>query len=254
MLNEIEHRAVELRAESGGVITGVLIPYDRASVIAGRFTEIWKAGSIGEIGEIRANVQHSRGRALAVNKPGGGLSFENTTTELRARVELPDTSEGRDVRVLVGRGVLSGLSAEFKATQDAWVGTQRTILSAELRGVGIVDTPAHDKALIEIEARYAESEHRGAALVELLESHLPDEGDTERPARIAELAAAGGIEPGTVEQILSGSINAPPAARLRGFADSLEGVSYDALVAAVVADGANPEIYRATSQRRRVWL
>ena len=27
MLNEIEHRAVELRAESEGVLSGVLIPY-----------------------------------------------------------------------------------------------------------------------------------------------------------------------------------------------------------------------------------
>ena len=98
-MHKIEHRAVELRADSEGVLSGVLIPYGVPSVIGGKFTETFRAGSIGAIGEIRANVMHSRGRALAVHRPGGGLSFENTSTELRARIELPDTTEGRDVRV-----------------------------------------------------------------------------------------------------------------------------------------------------------
>ena len=163
MHNEIEHRSVELRAESEGVLSGVLIPYGVPSTIGGKFTEIWTAGAVGSISEIRANVMHARGRALAVHKPGGGLAFENTATELRARIELPATTEGRDVGILVARGVLSGLSAEFRATRDAWVGTQRTILAAQLTGVGIVDTPAHETALVEIEARYAASEHREAA-------------------------------------------------------------------------------------------
>ena len=92
---------------------------------------------------------------MAVNRAGGGLSFTDTSTELRARIELPDTSEGRDVRVLVARGVLSGLSAEFKALKDQWRGTQREILQALKSGaLGIVDTPAHDGALVELEARY----------------------------------------------------------------------------------------------------
>ena len=253
-MHEIEHRAVELRAESEGVLSGVLIPYGVPSTIGGKFTETWAAGSVAGIGEVRANVQHDRGRSVAVNRTGGGLSFTDTSTELRARIELPDTTEGRDVRVLVSRGVLSGLSAEFKALKDEWRGTQRTILRAQIRGVGIVDTPAHDGALVELEARYAATEHRGAALVELLNANLPTEGDTERPARIAAMATAAGIDAGTVQQILAGEIDHLPAARLRGFASVLAGVSYDALVSAVVADGANPEIYRATSQRRRVWL
>ena len=253
MHNEIEHRAVELRAESGGVITGVLIPYDRASVIAGRFTEIWKAGSIGAIGEIRANVQHSRGRALAVNKPGGGLSFENTTTELRARIALPDTQEGRDTGVLVSRGVLSGLSAEFKATKDAWVGTQRTILSAELRGVGIVDTPAHDGAVVELEARWKASEHRGAALVTLLEGALPALDAPERPARIA--AAGAGIDPETMAGILRGEINLPPRERLVGFSEALD-IPLERLIDAAIEDGGSRDQYeeRAFRRRRLMWV
>ena len=166
-MQKIEHRAFsgELRAEgeNGTVLVGVVFPYGVGSRIGGKFTEIWTAGAVGSISEIRANVMHSRGRALAVHKPGGGLAFENTATELRARIELPATTEGRDVGILVARGVLSGLSAEFRATRDAWVGTQRTILEAELLGLAVVDSPAHETALVEIEARYAASEHREAA-------------------------------------------------------------------------------------------
>ena len=162
-MHEIEHRAVELRAESEGVLLGTLIPYGVPSTIGGKFTEIWTAGAIGSISEIRCNVMHDRARAIAVHREGGGLTFANTDEALRVRVALPDTSEGRDVRVLVARGVLSGLSAEFRATKDAWVGTQRTILAAQLTGVGIVDVPGHETALVELEARYKETEHREAA-------------------------------------------------------------------------------------------
>ena len=250
----IEHRAVELRAESESLLSGILIPYGVGSRIGEKFTETWAPGSVVAIGsEVRANVQHDRGRSVAVNRPGGGLSFTDTSTELRARIELPDTSEGRDVRVLVSRGVLSGLSAEFRARRDVWRGTDRTILEAEIRGLAIVDQPAHDGALVELEARY-KSENRGAALVELLNANLPTEGDDSRPAQIAAMATAAAIDTGTVQQILAGEIDHPPAARLRGFASVLDGVSFDALVSAVVSDGANRELYEGMQQRRRVWL
>ena len=118
--------------------------------------------------------------------------------------------------------------------------------------MGIVDVAGLDGAEAQLEARY-KAEHRGAALVEILEGALPALDAPERPARIAAMAAAGGIEAGTVAQILAGEINHPPADRLRGFASVLEGVSYDALVAAVIQDGASEDTYR-TQARRRVWL
>ena len=101
--------------------------------------------------------------------------------------------------------MLSGLSAEFRARRDVWQGTRREILEGEILGLGVVDTPAHDGALVELEARY-KAEHRGAALVEILEGALPAMDSPERPARIAALATAAGIEAGTVAQILAGEI------------------------------------------------
>ncbi len=153
--------------------------------------------------------------------------------------------EADDTLTLVRSGVLRGLSIEFAATRERMVGGVRTIQAARLTGIGVVDRNAYPGSTVEA---------RGENLVRVIESALPAMDEPERPARIAAMAAAGGIEPSTVAQILAGEIDHPPPERLRGFADVLDGVSYAALVAAVVADGADPDLYRATSQRRRVWL
>ena len=121
----------------------------------------------------------------------------------------------------------------------------RTIQAARLTGIAICDRPAYPQSAVEA---------RGENLVRVLESALPALDEPERPAQIEALGAAAGIDPATVQQILAGEINAPTPERLRGFASALSGVSYDALVAAVVADGANPEIYRATQPRIQVLL
>jgi len=52
----------------------------------------------------------------------------------------------------------------------------------------------------------------------------------EKKVDVAALAKAGGIDPGTVDQILAGSIKRPPDQRLRGFARAL-GVSFERLIA-----------------------
>ena len=159
MKETVEFRSVELRAGAdAGTVEGVLIAYG-VIVELGRFKESFTAGCFGALGEVRANIQHVRSRLLAVNKPGGGMTLTDTPEALRVKIELPDTAEGRDTAVLIGRGVLTGLSAEFAAKRERWSGRNRTILSAELRGLGIVDLPAHPQSLLiaALEARWAES-------------------------------------------------------------------------------------------------
>ena len=99
------------------------------------------------------NIQHDRTRPLA--RLGHGLTLTDSRTELRARIELPDTVEGRDTRILVEAGVLTGLSAEFRAVREDWPAPDRRVIhEAELRGLAIVDDPAHQSALIaEVRAR-----------------------------------------------------------------------------------------------------
>ena len=65
-------------------------------------------------------------------------------------------------------------------------------------------------------------------------SALVDAQDDDRSAVIARMATAAGIEPATVNNILTGNIEVPPRERLQGFARVL-GVSLDELVRLVPA-------------------
>ena len=159
MKETVEYRHCEIRAGADvGTVEGILIAYGIYAEL-GRFKETFTAGCFGALGEVRANIQHVRSRLLAVNKPGGGMTLTDGPDALRVRIELPDTSEGRDTSVLIERGVLTGLSAEFAAKRERWSGRNRTILSAELRGLGIVDLPGHPQSILiaALEARWAES-------------------------------------------------------------------------------------------------
>ena len=147
MLYGTERRACELRAsEDGKAIDGVVIPYGQNAIIREEFTERFLPGSI-TFGDVIANVQHIRSKPLA--RTGGGLTLTDSATELRAKIELPDTVDGRDVRELVRLGVLRGLSAEFRTVRDQWQGSERTIHEAQLVGLAVVDQPAYLGAGIE---------------------------------------------------------------------------------------------------------
>lgn len=147
MRDGVERRAFEFRAsDDGGTVEGIVIPYGQTAKIAD-FTERFLPGSLS-FGDVIANRQHDRHRPLARTN-GGGLVLTDSATELRARIELPDTVDGRDVRELVRRGILRGLSAEFRTLKDEWEGSQRTIHEAALTGLAIVDVPAYAGAGIE---------------------------------------------------------------------------------------------------------
>ena len=152
-MDRIERRAVEFRATDAGVIEGVLIAYGVASRIGGVFDETFAPGSVRVLPGALANRQHDRARPLA--RLGQGLAITDDGKEVRAAITLPDTTEARDVRALVDAGVLRGLSAEFVTSDESWPAPdQRLITSAELRGLAVVDDPAHESSLIaEVRAR-----------------------------------------------------------------------------------------------------
>jgi len=83
-----------------------------------------------------------------------------------------------------------------------------------------------------------------ARLNELIDEQVND--NTDRSEIISRMASAAGIEPGTVNQILNGSINCPPIDRLEGFAEAL-GTSLESLTRAGNRDGCN---YNANQNAR----
>ena len=158
---EIERRAVEFRAEAGGVLSGVLIPYGVASDIGGIFRETFRPGSM-RWRDLICNVQHDRARPVA--RLGSGLVLTDSPEALRAAVTLPETQDGRDVLTLARGKILRGFSAEFRAIKDSWQETagavpSRTVREAELLALAIVDDPAHELAVLdEIRARIEKSD------------------------------------------------------------------------------------------------
>lgn len=80
----------------------------------------------------------------------------------------------------------------------------------------------------------------GNALSDAVDAMVTD--DLPRADIIQQLADAAGIEPSTVNQILSGSIQCPPVDRVTAFAGVL-GISVSSLADAAVQDGCDPDLY-----------
>ena len=144
-MEQLERRSFEFRAGGDGAIEGTVIPYGQSARI-GDFTEKFLAGSIN-FSDVIANRQHQRSAPLARTN-GGGLTLTDSASALRARIELPDTADGRDTRELVKRGILRGLSAEFRAIRDTWEASERTIQEAVLSGLAVVDSGAYAGATL----------------------------------------------------------------------------------------------------------
>lgn len=134
-----------------GTVEGVVVVYGDQARIGARIREKFAPGSIQlyERG-VGANMQHDRGKPLA-RYPDGGLQLIRTRRALRAAIELPDTTCGRDAAELVRRGVLTGLSLEFRARdQDIdESGDTYTVKAAIATGVALVDIPAYPQSDIE---------------------------------------------------------------------------------------------------------
>ena len=160
--NLIELREVcyEFRADADkNIIEGVLIRYnDEADIASTR--EKFLPGAFGDSAVISsidaiANLHHERSKPIARTN-GGGLTLIDSPVELRARIELPDTSDGRDARELVKRRILRGLSVEFASLKESFIDGVRCIESATLFGLGIVGKPAYaNSALREKEKKEA---------------------------------------------------------------------------------------------------
>lgn len=69
--------------------------------------------------DVRALVNHNPDKLLG-RTSSGTLEVGTDETGLTARVDLPDTSDGRDVRELVQRGDLDQMSFGFSVASDSW--------------------------------------------------------------------------------------------------------------------------------------
>ena len=143
------------------IISGIAIPFNSLSVNLGGFVEKFAPSAVDrtlrEI-DVRALAHHDAGRLLGrvtartlrIAKRGGGLFYE---------LELPDTSDGRDVFELVRRRDLTGASFGFSVPDggDVWDFSRsvplRIVTDARISEISLVSWPAYQASTAEVMTR-----------------------------------------------------------------------------------------------------
>lgn len=151
-----EKRFVQAAIETGEKgIVGFPIVFGALSVDLGGFRERVSPGAVamalGRKPDVIATVNHEDGQILG-RTGAGTLRLEATERGLRAEIpELPDTSYVRDLRVLMARGDVHGMSFAFDCKAEEWgeelhdgqLWAVRTLNDITLHDVAIVTRPAY---------------------------------------------------------------------------------------------------------------
>ena len=128
---------------SGGVLEGVLVPYDVPLRTGGGFDELFEPRCL-LVNDLVVTARHNRRRPLA--RFGAGLAIRNGPDAMRATVTLPDTPEGRRTEALVRARILTGFCAGFRVLSQDWPAPDRRIVrQALLVDLAIVDMAARGK-------------------------------------------------------------------------------------------------------------
>lgn len=146
--------AIEKRSGDGGgagevVTKGYAAVFNSDTSIGGYWIERFAPGaftrSLRENDVVALNshesarvVGRSSAGTLTIREDEKGLAFENA---------LPDTTDGRDLAVLIGRGDVAGMSFAFRAMKEEWDETTdpptRTILEARIYEITYTAFPAY---------------------------------------------------------------------------------------------------------------
>ena len=131
--------------QSPGRLVGTLLTYgERASDRA----EVFERGSLSwPSNGIVLRRQHNR------NVPILRVIPEVRGNQVVVDSPLPDTQSGRDAATEIRTGLFGGLSVEFRATAQRFVGGVRHITAGLLSGAGLVDTPSYTGSRVEVRAR-----------------------------------------------------------------------------------------------------
>ena len=139
-----------LASPSPGKLAGYAAVFDSPADL-GPFVEVVRSGaftrSLRQPGAIMALFDHEH-RAVLGRVSAGTLRLQEDQRGLAFELDLPDTSVGRDLAVLVQRGDVAGCSFGFVVPEggDAW--DTRGKLTRELRDISlheitVTPTPAY---------------------------------------------------------------------------------------------------------------
>lgn len=143
-------RMPEIRADvAGKTAAGYAALFGVDADIGGMFIERIAPGAFADAlqSDVRALIDHDSGRVIGRTK-SGTLRLSEDETGLAVEIDLPDTTDGRDIAEQMRRGDITGMSFGFRVTKEQWDDTgdipARTILGVELYEVSIVAFPAYE--------------------------------------------------------------------------------------------------------------
>lgn len=144
-------KPVETRSDGNtATVIGYAAVFGEEADISGYFVEVIARGAFTETlktADVRAYYGHDKGRVLG-RSSAGTLRLREDAKGLAVEIDLPDTSDGRDVKTLIKRGDITGMSFAFSVFRQEWDETvdppKRTVLEVVLREVSIVSEPAYE--------------------------------------------------------------------------------------------------------------
>lgn len=193
----MERRALttplEVRAAEGvRTITGYAAVFNSAADIGGYFREQIAPGAFSETlksADVRALIDHDTGRVIG-RSAAGTLRLKEDDKGLAVEIDLPDTTDGRDLAVQLERGDISGMSFGFIVRHDEWDETSdpptRTIHAVDLREVSAVAFPAYDDtalALRSLDEARKEREQRDEESRKKTDNYFKRKAETEQKFR-----------------------------------------------------------------------
>ena len=132
---------IEYRFDAASrVLTGDVVNYGRAAVVAGVGLERFTPGSLTPADDIGINLFHGRDSIFATTA-AGSLRVHDTPTELRIEADIVERSTAWWA---LTRRVARSLSLEFAPIEEHRDTTGvRVITKASLNGIGLVDASPH---------------------------------------------------------------------------------------------------------------
>ena len=154
MTGQLEKRGASVPQAQGRKLTGYAAVFNSPAPIAG-FTEVirpgaFKASLAGH--DIVAMIDHQPGRILGRTK-SGTLRLREDEKGLAYEIDLPDTSEARDLLALAERGDLGGMSFGFTVPEGGqrWAGNKtRELTRVDLHEISVIHAwPAYNGTSVE---------------------------------------------------------------------------------------------------------
>jgi HK97 family phage prohead protease len=141
---------IEVRkADNKKMAAGYAALFNSETDIGGYFREVIAPGAFSgaKDSDVRALVDHNSGRVIG-RTTAGTLRLSEDTKGLAVEIDLPDTTDGRDLAVSMERGDITGMSFGFRVTKEQWDESTspplRTIMAVDLFEVSAVAFPAYE--------------------------------------------------------------------------------------------------------------